>query len=154
VLHNESRELPVYALVLARNDKALGPKIRQTALDCAALRTGPVPDPSKPSACGFRVGLGTMAAQGVGMNALAFTLSSSVGRVVLDRTGLSGDFDFDLSWTPDPLSGSASPAQPPTEANAPSIFTALQEQLGLKLEPTRGPVEVLVIDNVEQPTPD
>jgi uncharacterized protein (TIGR03435 family) len=66
------------------------------------------------------------------------------GRPVVDRTGLSGRFDFTLTWAPE---GS-------TDTDAPSIFTALHEQLGLKLEPTTGPVDVLVIDSVERPTPD
>jgi uncharacterized protein (TIGR03435 family) len=64
---------------------------------------------------------------------------------VVDRTGLSGEWDFDLKWNPDPAS---------TDTERPSIFTALQEQLGLKLEATTGPVDVLVVDRVERPVPD
>jgi uncharacterized protein (TIGR03435 family) len=85
-------------------------------------------------------------------------LINGVGRTVVDKTGLSGRFDFDLEFAPDqlpqgpPLPGAPSP--PPIDPNGPSIFTALQEQLGLKLESARGPVEVLVIDHVERPTPD
>ena len=67
----------------------------------------------------------------------------AAGRVVIDRTGLTRIFDFELRW-----------AQDPTDTTRPSIFTALQEQLGLKLESTRGPVDVLVIDHVERPAPD
>jgi uncharacterized protein (TIGR03435 family) len=79
----------------------------------------------------------------------------SVGRMVLDRTGLSGAFDLDLEWTPErtALAGDASPGAPPA-SEGPSIFTALQEQLGLKLDSRRGPVDVLVIDHVERPTVD
>jgi uncharacterized protein (TIGR03435 family) len=69
-----------------------------------------------------------------------------VNRFVEDRTGLRGVFDFDLAWTPDETAA--------TDLSGPSIFTALQEQLGLKLESTKGPVEVLLIDNVERPTED
>jgi uncharacterized protein (TIGR03435 family) len=85
------------------------------------------------------------------MAALARMLVVPAGRLVEDRTGLAGGFDFDLAFTMD---GAAPPgAQAPApDANAPSIFTALEEQLGLKLEPTRAPVEVLVIDRVERPT--
>ena len=86
---------------------------------------------------------------------LARALSPTVGRIVTDRTGLAGRFEVSLEFAPDqmppPVPGSPMPAVDP---NAPTIFTALQEQLGLKLEPTKGPVEVLVIDRAEQPTPD
>jgi len=80
------------------------------------------------------------------MERLAGALSGPVNRTVRDHTGLKGNFDVALEWTPDDLT--------PNGPSAVSIFTALQEQLGLKLEPTRGPVDVLVIDHVERPTPD
>jgi uncharacterized protein (TIGR03435 family) len=87
------------------------------------------------------------------MQQLSISLQSLVGRPVLDRTGLSGTFDMDLQWTSGvasaPAGGDAS-----TPDDGASIFTALQEQLGLKLQPARGPFEVLVIDSVERPTPD
>ena len=70
--------------------------------------------------------------------------------MVLDRTGLTGNFDFELQWTPDDLRGGA--ANP--VGDSPSIFAALREQLGLRLEPQRGPVEFLIVDSVERPTPD
>ena len=97
------------------------------------------------------------------LSSLAQFLSSIVERTVVDRTGLAGNFDFDLRWTPDQLPKRApgTPADQPLrvngidiDPNGPSIFTALQEQLGLKLESTRGPVEVLVIDHVQRPVPD
>jgi bla regulator protein BlaR1 len=78
---------------------------------------------------------------------LATRLAGVVGRLVIEKTGLQGTFNFGLKWAAD-LAG----AEP--SGDAPSIFTALQEQLGLKLESSRGPVEVLVVDHVEQPTPD
>ena len=80
------------------------------------------------------------------MEQLANVLSGPVNRTVRDKTGLKGNFDLTLEWTPDDLSPNAAPGA--------SIYTALQEQLGLKLESTRGPVEVLVIDRAEHPTPD
>ena len=77
-------------------------------------------------------------------------LSAFVGRLVIDRTGLTGDFDLDLSYTPEsPARGAIG-----VPTDGPSIFTALQEQLGLKLESQRGPVDVFVIDRAERPTPD
>ena len=81
-------------------------------------------------------------------------LSGQLGRMVIDQTGLSGAFDLTLDWTPQqPLAGSpAADASAPTASNLPSIFTAVQEQLGLKLVPQTGPVSVLVIDHVEEPT--
>jgi uncharacterized protein (TIGR03435 family) len=92
------------------------------------------------------------------LSQLATILSPFVQRVVVDRTGLTGNFDFDLTWTPDQLPQGPPPAgAPPLPAidpNGPSIFTAVQEQLGLKLDSSRGPVDVFVIDNVEPPTPD
>jgi uncharacterized protein (TIGR03435 family) len=78
------------------------------------------------------------------MDALARTLAGIVDRLVVDKTGLAGSFDGDLTWTPDPN----------VDTSGPSIFTALQEQLGLKLESARGPIEVLVIDGAELPTAD
>jgi uncharacterized protein (TIGR03435 family) len=158
--HSETRQLPICTLVLDRKDGRLGPQLRRSVVDCLArskaARAGtPVPSPPRDRpACGMRFGAGMFSASGFTLVNLAGTLSGNVGRVVLDRTGLTGDFDVELQWTPDrvPLSGDAS--NPAPSPDGPSIFTALQEQLGLKLESTKGPVDVLVIDHVEQPTPD
>jgi uncharacterized protein (TIGR03435 family) len=89
-------------------------------------------------------------------------LSQQLGRTVLDQTGLKGIYDLTLKWTPDqstaamnqspPGAGPAPDNAPPPDTSGPSIFTAVQEQLGLKLESTKGPVEILVIDHVEQPS--
>ena len=97
-----------------------------------------------------------MMAGGIPLSQLATLLSSMVQRVVIDKTGLTGNFDFDLRWTPDrtPQGASGIPATAPIDPNAPSIFTALQEQLRLRLESAKSPVEVLVIDHVERPAPD
>jgi uncharacterized protein (TIGR03435 family) len=88
---------------------------------------------------------------------LANYLSAYLEKRVVDQTGLTGLFNADLTWTPDqmpqPVPG-APDDLPAIDPNGPSIFTAVQEQLGLKLKPTTGPVEVLVIDRVEPPTPD
>ena len=84
------------------------------------------------------------------MSLFANNLAGQVGRVVVDRTGLTGGWDFELRFAPGPPRGPL----PPVDPDAPSLFTAIQEQLGLKLESTKGPVEVVVIDSVDRPTPD
>ena len=95
--------------------------------------------------------------KGVTVAALAANLSrnytSDLGRTVIERTGLTGTFDVHLTWSIDPLAGPAAPdtASPPDLAG-PSLFTALQDQLGLRLESAKGPVEVLVIDHIEKPS--
>jgi uncharacterized protein (TIGR03435 family) len=171
-LHNETRDLPVYALLPARADRKPGPKLAASTVDCAAVmaargRAGgpppPMPQFGERMQCGFRIGPGTLSAGSASMTQLANGLSPMVGRQVVDQTGWSGNFDFDLTWTPDqmPQRAPGTPADQPVringidiDPNGPSIFTAVQEQLGLKLDSTRGPVQVLVIDSVERPTPD
>jgi uncharacterized protein (TIGR03435 family) len=171
-VHNESREMPIYALVPARSDGKLGPKMQPATVDCSAMRgrrgggpaggPPPVPAPGERIPCGMMMGIGNIAAGGVTMAQLASSLSARVGRVVVDRTGLTGFFEFNLDFTPDQLpQGAAPPPGAPTivngapiDPNGPSIYTAIQEQLGLKLDSQRGPVDVVVIDSVEQPTED
>jgi uncharacterized protein (TIGR03435 family) len=87
---------------------------------------------------------------------LAGVIAGEVNRTVDNRTGLTGRYNFRLTWTPDtmpPRSPDGPDDLPPIDPNGPSIFTAVQEQLGLKLESTTGPVDVLVIDQIERPTP-
>ena len=166
-VHRETRELPIYALVLAKPG-TLGQDLHRSTTDCMALingaraaaRAGGPPPVSPTSAdgrplCGTRVGPGTIAAGGIRMGQFVDTASRLVARTVVDRTGLAGAFDFQVTFTPDPsqLPPGAGPS-PSVDPNAPSFFTALQEQLGLKLESTRGPVEVLVIDQLDRPTAD
>ena len=86
------------------------------------------------------------------MQQLASVLQALTGRPVVDRTGLTGAFDFDLQWTSGPVAPAAGAAPPPDDG--PSIFAALQEQLGLRLESTRGTFDVVVVDAVRRPTPD
>ena len=151
VMHAETRELPIYRLVKARANGQLGPKIRPTA--CKP------PDPTIPNSaantgvggggtCGNRIGAFSMTIGGNTMNGFANQLGRlpMVGRPVVNATNLTDSFDWELTWAPDPSTGGDA------ALDAVSIFTALQEQLGLKLEPTRGPVDVLVIDSVERPT--
>jgi uncharacterized protein (TIGR03435 family) len=166
VVHEDTRELPTYALVLARADGKLGPQLRGSDIDCAQMagargRGGPpvaAPQPGERPPCGIRIGPGQMSAGGLPLSQFATALSPFVQRVIVDRTGLAGNFDVDLRWTPDQMPQGApppgAPPLPPINPNGPSIFTAVQEQLGLKLESERSPVSVLVIDKVEQPMPD
>lgn len=152
-VHKEVREFPSFALVLQPN-RRLAPGLRKSAVDCGgvmneALQKGaPLPPVN---VCGGQNPPGRLVARGMTMATLALHLSRIVGRHVVDRTGLPGGFDFDLKWTPNPA------ASPDGDAismgDGPSIYTALQEQLGLQMRRTRGPLGVLVIDRVEHPTP-
>jgi uncharacterized protein (TIGR03435 family) len=161
-VHREVRELPVYALVAAQSNAKFGPQLMRSDVDCQVKSTAPE-KPSEWPRCGTSMGFGEMKGRARPMTLLASMLSQVVQRSVVDRTGLAGGYDFDLRWTPDqlPARPAGTPADQPfrmngveIDPNGPSIFTAIQEQLGLKLESTRGPVDVLVIDHVERPTPD
>ena len=93
-------------------------------------------------------------ASGETMQQLAANLSNHLGRFVVDKTDLTGRFDFNMGWTPDQIpTGTPPPDIPPVDPNGPSLVTALQEQLGLKVPAAKGPIEVLVIDSVQHPTP-
>ena len=96
-----------------------------------------------------------MSVGGASLSQLANSLSMFTGRVVLDRTGLTGTFDANLTWTPDQMP-QRPPGAPelPIDPDGPSLFTAVREQLGLKLDSQKGPVEILVIDRAEHPTQD
>jgi uncharacterized protein (TIGR03435 family) len=130
--HRESRELPVFELALAGGGSRL-----KDATDASQN----LPDGL------LRGGRGQVSGKAVPMWVVTFMLTQEVGRSVVDKTGLSGHYDFELTWTPDTLRRVDSDALP----EAPSLFTAIQEQLGLRLESARGPVEVLVIDHAEKP---
>jgi bla regulator protein BlaR1 len=141
-IHRETKEQSVYALVVGKG----GSKLKESE---TKEGTGPRGM--------MRMGRAQLSGQGVPLQMLTQSLSSQLGRPVIDRTGLKGNFDFKLEWTPDPGQPAAMPANgpdapPPPDPNGPSIFTALQEQLGLRLESQKGPVEMLVIDKVEKPS--
>jgi uncharacterized protein (TIGR03435 family) len=167
-LHNEKREMPILALMLAKADGTLGRQLHPSTTDCAAIlaaRRGGPPPPrpsfSEPIQYGMRMLPGNLSMGGTPLSQFAQYLSGSLQRVVVDQTGLTGNFDLNLTWTPDAV-GPPPPDAPADLAkliaaidpNGPSLSTAIQEQLGLKLESTKGPVDVLVIDHVEKPTPD
>jgi uncharacterized protein (TIGR03435 family) len=162
-VHNDTRELPIFVLVVADTNGKLGPRLRKSEVDCAAVikeRGASIPPPQapgKPPLCVSMGGPGRMSSSGRTMPGLAVDLARVVGRTVIDRTGLSGGFDVELEWTPEfqpPVSNGGAAADIPLSNDGSSIFTALREQLGLKLESTRGPVSVLIIDRVEHPTED
>jgi uncharacterized protein (TIGR03435 family) len=170
-VHKETREMPVFALVLARSDGSFGPQMRRSPDDCsnaAARGRGSAPagarSPWDGISCGTSVGPGIILAGGRTMAQIATSFSrltttgSSLNRLVVDRTGLEGTFDMTLRFTPENIPnfgpGGPPPGLPAIDPNGPSIFTAVQEQLGLKLDSQRGPVEVLVIDRVSRPTED
>jgi uncharacterized protein (TIGR03435 family) len=161
--HFDTRERPLYALMLARADGRLGPKLTKSTVDCAAMMAaaraggGPPAPPPLPAdgrpVCGLRMGPGVFSGGNVSMSGLANALAKFAGRPVVDKTGLPGTYDLQIDYTPDQIpnvNGNPAPVNP----DAPSLFTALQEQLGLKLEAERGGVQVLVIDSVEMPTED
>jgi uncharacterized protein (TIGR03435 family) len=162
VVHNEVRERPVYTLGVARSDRRLGDGLTRIESNCTeAMRrmTAPTPGarPPGPPPCSFGGGPGRIQGNGVSLAMLANILGRTVGRSVIDRTGVEGYFNVTLEYAPEagivgPLPPGVPPQEPPPARDAPSLFTALQEQLGLKLEPTRAPVDVLVIDRVSQPT--
>jgi uncharacterized protein (TIGR03435 family) len=142
-VHLETRELPIYELVIVDNKGELGPELRRSTTDCMAeWKKQGMPD-ARNSACGSvqHAGPNKVVGRAVSIRILARDLYDWSGRPVVDRTGITGNIDYTLTWSPD---GSA-------DSTAPSIFTALQEQLGLKLQPVRGPVEVLVVDSAEKP---
>ncbi len=162
-VHRETREMDIYALVVARPDGTPGPKLQRTTTDCEALmaarRGGPppaAPGPNAPFVCGMRGTFGQLVANSMPMSLFANNLSQRMQRVVVDRTGLPGNWDFELTFAPEPPAGPLPPGVelPPADPNAPSLVTAIQEQLGLRLQSTKGPVEVLVVDRIEQLIPD
>jgi uncharacterized protein (TIGR03435 family) len=136
-VHWEQRELPVYELVLARGDGRLGPGLRPRP-DCAI---GERRESDKAPCGGALFGPGRLTVRGQPLPGFARD------RIVIDKTGLTGNFDIDLEYTPDP--GEFPPIGPPPPANAPSLPTALEEQLGLRLRPARAMVDVLVVDRAE-----
>ena len=171
-VRTETRDMPIYEMVLARSDGRLGEKLRPAGPDCAPLSVPsgmkpPAPPPAgaairgapPPGApgCPTIFGNGFLSARKMPMDLLARNLSRTVRRIVVDKTGLTGFYDADLEFLPDTPPAPAPPGAPPfpnPNPDAPSIYTAMQEQLGLKLESARGPVEQLVIERVEELIPD
>lgn len=148
--HEETKEMPVYTLVAGKGGHKLKPSVETAG----------------PQNRMFRMGRGQINAKGVSMAALAQQLAQQLGRPVTDKTGIEGNFDVELNWTPEPGQGSPFGGPPPgasggpggptalpvADSSGPTIYTAVQEQLGLRLESARGPVPVLVIEALQKPT--
>ena len=154
VAHTEMREAPMYALVLSRTDGRLGPQLRKASIDCDAAQAAgqaiPTPKPGERGLCATEIG-GEMVGRGQSPGALARMLSLFAGRPVVDRTGLSGGYDFDLRF-PELNAPAGGRGGDPSNDGGGGVFVAVQEQLGLKLEPIRGPLEFVVVDGAARPT--
>jgi uncharacterized protein (TIGR03435 family) len=138
MVHRETKEGPIYELVVAKG----GPKLKEF------VETG------APGPRGVGMRGPHLTGADASMDVFANVLAAMLGRSVVDKTGLKGKYEFTLDWTPDPGQGGFGPAGPPPPSDGPSgpsIYTALQEQLGLKLESAKGPVEMIVIDHAEKP---
>jgi len=157
--HEENRDRSVYVLVMATAERTLGSKLRKSDdIDCGAVMKGqrPALRPGQGPPCGFKTPPGRLFANTFTMPAIASLISRHVDRPVIDRTGLEGRFDIELEAAeikppPDYKPGPSDLALPP--AAGPSIFVAVREQLGLKLEPQTAPVAVLIVDHAERPIP-
>lgn len=160
--HRETKELPVYVLVVAKG----GPKFHEAKPGDTYPNGMRLPDGHGGAGLMF-MGRGELTAQGLPLAPLVRELSLQLGRTVIDKTGLTGNYDFSLKWTSDVTVGAFGEALAPREtegsppgtggtsepeSSGPSIFTAIQDQLGLKLQSEKGPVEILVIDHVEKPS--
>jgi len=166
VTHTETREGTVLALVPARTEGALGPQLTVSSLDCskpeaplsgsAGVNTQSAAARVEKPTCGLISTVddngGALRGGGRTMGDLAANLTGRMNQPVRDRTGLTGSYDFVLRWTPENFSNAATNAGPSRDGTP--IVTALQEQLGLKLEAQRAPVEFLIIDRIERPSPD
>jgi uncharacterized protein (TIGR03435 family) len=166
--HVEPRELSLYEMIVARRDRRLGERLRPSALDCEALLSGGAATADDRVRCDLRfrpkmttgdggrpsIASMTLMLQGTTMPRLAALLQNEVRRAIVDKTGLTGTFDLELEFAPQGPAPASLPAPAPSSSEGPPLLTAIQEQLGLRLEPARGPVRVLVIDSAELPTPD
>ncbi len=130
-LRRETREQPVFALVVAKG----GPKLQEAAESGSFIR---------------KINRGSIKGQATSLQLLALNLSYEVGSPVIDKTGLTGDYSFDLKWDPGTLS--AAQLSVASDPDGGSIFTALQEQLGLRLQAEKGPVKVLIVEHAEKPS--
>jgi uncharacterized protein (TIGR03435 family) len=164
----DTREMPMYELVVARRDGALGEKLRRSTFDCEAVissGTATAEDlvrcdlrfrPKMVQARGGRPAIESMTLmlQGVRLSRLATLLQNEVERVIVDKTGLDGTWDLEVEFAQQGRRPAGLPGPPSPPPDGPPLMTAIQEQLGLKLESVRGPVPILVIDSAELPTPD
>jgi uncharacterized protein (TIGR03435 family) len=144
--HRETKELPTFALVVAKG----GSKLKKAEVgDDGGEKKGGM----------MRMGRGMLDSQGIAMSGLANQLAQILGRSVIDKTELQGSYDIKLQWTPEEGEGGmmaqAAQAMHPEavpDASGPTLMMALQDQLGLKLEATKGPVEIITVDRIEKPS--
>jgi uncharacterized protein (TIGR03435 family) len=160
--HDETVEKPIYNLVLARSDGRFGPNLKKSGHDCdaeiaeARQRAGPPPVPRSDTdfleTCAMRSGNGRIIGGGLTMERLGQQLSGVAGRVVRDRTGLTGFYVVEFTYALPGQAGGPAPSVAADPNEPVSVFTALQEQLGLKLESDKMPIQHVVIDHIERPT--
>lgn len=159
--HHETRELPMYTLVVAKGGPKLTESKPEDAIPDDGAKAGGPPKDRIGNRGMITMNPGGIEAHGGGITFLAHALSAIVGRSVVDKTGLTGTYDFKLQWTPDdaamPMAHGIAEGGPPkndmpADAGGPSLFTALEEQLGLKLESQKGPADVIVIDHIDLPS--
>jgi uncharacterized protein (TIGR03435 family) len=157
----EMRDMPIYVVTPARGDGRSGPKLQPASPDLSAYCTGQrLPEGQRPAAdpalfCGMRQSIGTVQGRDLPLTALWRFVAQQAGRAIVDKSGLGGSYVFDLTWTPEQFANRETPAVVngnTIDPNGPSLFTALQEQLGLRLDAQRGPVDVLVVDRIDRPT--
>ena len=156
VTRRDTRQMDVYSVVQVAPGSS---KLKLSEADCGAAAGQPITQTSGGPRCQIlpMTGRGRVIATGARLSHLANILTNVVGRQVVDKTGLTGPFNVNLTWTPDPgmqARPAGVPAVAPVQPDGPSIFTALEEQLGLRLVSGRGPVEMLVVERLEQPAPD
>jgi uncharacterized protein (TIGR03435 family) len=144
----ERRDRPIYALVL-RRDVTLGPRLRRSDVDCADAVLGKREPPGK-AVCGVALYPGRLVGSSLTLPDLATVLSDSVDRMVVDRTGLEGSFDFEIEAVEFRPPGPFGPSYRPSDTKQ-SIFQALPEQLGLELQATNGSIEILVVEHAGKP---
>jgi uncharacterized protein (TIGR03435 family) len=150
-VHTESKDLPIYALRLARKDRRLGPKLQPANVDCEGILAS---QPGKRERCIlYALPNGVLMLRGQTMRALANVLTQLLGGTVRDETGLTGGFDADSRFDPSDLPGMAQLPASERPPETPALNTALREDLGLELQTSRGRVDVVMIDSVDRPLP-
>ena len=150
-VHRETKESSVYVLVVAKD----GSKIKLSSDQTSADVNGPSPRGAGPNRGAIRLGAGSLIGNAVTLSLFTRFLSQRLDRAIIDKTNLTGRFDIQLQWTPEAGEAPFDPGGnrlPPADSSGPSVFTAIQEQLGLRLESAKGPVEIFVIDHVEKPS--
>jgi uncharacterized protein (TIGR03435 family) len=160
-VHRETREQPVYALVVGKN----GPRMKEAAADSNAAPADSVPvrsagpdtldcgatrQTTAPAGWMLNQGPGHLQGHGINMASLANTLAALLGRAVVDQTGLKGNYDFDLDYDPGERGRNPDPPAGTPEPDGEPLLTAIQSQLGLKLEARKAPVEIIVVDHAER----